>query len=151
MLIVENKEELETAINNKVDEFIIVGELFDLMKQAETVKQTSKWILGLLALSLVVGAVTNSNAAKNVMGSSITDEVFKDSVYQANFFNFAESVGVENPTTATTIAGISMLIYSAIAVIGISVLIAFYYNYNTVEVNVDIGGVIKTGMKCSKK
>lgn len=52
MLIVETKEEFKKAVENKVPEFVVVGNLKSEIKKTEKLKTMSKWAITALAVGL---------------------------------------------------------------------------------------------------
>jgi hypothetical protein len=119
MLIVETKEEFKKAVENKVPEFVVVGNLKSEIKKTEKLKTMSKWAITALAVGLAATPFTGGTS------------------------------GLFAGAAATSTLGTAAI--AAITLIGVTVLIAFYQNYEQIEMNVEINGVMKTGMKCTRK
>ncbi|HHX2519732.1 TPA: hypothetical protein ACU8BS_000108 [Neisseria subflava] len=119
MLIVETKEEFKKAVENKVPEFVVVGDLKAEIKKTEKLKTMSKWAITALVAGLAATPFTGGTS------------------------------GLLAGAAATSTLGAAAI--TAIALIGVTVLIAFYQDYDYVESSLEINGVIKAGMKCTRK
>ncbi|QBK25368.1 hypothetical protein [Ureibacillus thermophilus] len=108
MLIVRTKEELKRAKENKVKEFIVVGELAQKLHKAEKISKLSKTAAVALAGAVGVGvATTPVTGGGSLVVSALTG------------------------TGVAATAGVSTgVIYAAIAVGGVLLVYALYKEYN---------------------
>jgi hypothetical protein len=108
MLIVRTKEELKRAKENKVKEFIVVGELAQKLHKAEKISKLSKTAAVALAGAVGVGVATTPVTG----GVSLGVSAF---------------IGTGVASTAGVSTGV---IYATIAVGGVLLVYALYKEYN---------------------
>lgn len=106
MLTIRTKEELKRAKENKVREFIVVGELAQKLHKAEKISKLSK-----TALAALVGAIGIGVIASPITGGA--------------------SLRIGKKFATATAAGVSTsVIYAAITVGGVALVYALYKEYN---------------------
>ncbi|ADU95662.1 hypothetical protein [Geobacillus sp. Y412MC52] len=108
MLIVRTKEELKRAKENKVKEFIVVGELAQKLHKAEKISKLSKTAAVALAGAVGVGVATTPVTGGVSLGVSAL-------------------IGTGVAATAGVSTGV---IYATIAVGGVLLVYALYKEYN---------------------
>ena len=101
MLIIETKEEFRKAIENKVPEFAVVGDLKTEIKKTEKLKMMSKWAITTLAAGLAAAPFTGGTS------------------------------GLLAGAAATSTLGAAAI--AAIALIGVTTLMAFHQDYDQIE------------------
>lgn len=124
MLIVETKEELKKAKENKVKEFIVIGELAKKLDKAKKISKLSKFAVFALASSIGAGAVAAPFTGGISLGASL----------------------VMGAGATATVGVSSGVIIAAIATGGVVMVYALYKEYN-VEIKKNKAGTMELKFK----
>lgn len=126
-MIVKTKQDLESALKNKVEYFEVEGELAEQLKKGQKITTLSK-----VALSVLTASIAGIALAPATGGVS----------------------GVMGLTTATAIAtltGLEIAVIMTVAFVGVRMLMALYKDYEVeYEYEIDPKGG-KSKLKCTKK
>ncbi len=117
-MIIKTKDELENAIKNKVQNFEVEGELAENLKKGQQITT-----LGKISLSILIASLAGIVATPATGGIS-------------------GAWGVAGAATVATLTGLEIATITAVAFLGIGMLIALFKDYN-VEFEKDTEGKFK--------
>ena len=117
-MIIKTKDELENAIKNKVQNFEVEGELAGNLKKGQQITT-----LGKISLSILIASLAGIVATPATGGIS-------------------GALGFVGTTTVATLTGLEIATITAVAFLGISMLIALFKDYD-VEFEKDTEGKFK--------
>ena len=117
-MIIKTKDELENAIKNKVQNFEVEGELAENLKKGQKITT-----LGKISLSILIASLAGIVATPATGGIS-------------------GAWGFAGAATVATLTGLEIATITAVAFLGIGMLIALFKDYN-VEFEKDTEGKFK--------
>lgn len=100
MLIIKTKDELQKAIDNKVEQFYVEGELAEQLKKGQKITTLGKIALGVLTASIITVPATGGVS------------------------------GVVGLIAVKTLTGLEIAAIMAVAFLGVGMLIALFKDYN---------------------
>lgn len=117
--IVRTKEELEKAIESKIDTIIVTGPLANDVIKAQKIKKIGKVACASLgvATSAIIAAVAAAPATGGISGIAALAPV----------------------AAASTLTGLEIATIIFACTMGVAVLIAFYKNYDMIEMSLENG------------
>lgn len=106
MLVVKTKDELQKAIDNKINHFEVEGELAEKLKKGQKITTLGKFTLAVLTVA--IAGIVATPATGGISGVA----------------------GFSAASTVATLTGLEIAVIMSVAFLGIGMLIALFKDYN---------------------